>query len=234
MADAESRRALIAGASRGLGLGLARELLSRGWHVIATVRDAARPTPLHDLTDSYGDRLVIETLDITEPDQIEALRARWADQPLDLLFVNAGVANGPGETIDRTTADEFTRILTTNTLSPMRVIERFHDAVRTDGVIGVMSSGLGSVANNTTGGWEVYRASKAGLNTLMCSFAARHAGAPWSLAVIAPGWVRTEMGGPDATLDVETSMRGVADVLEGRRGTRGVAYLNYLGETVPW
>jgi NAD(P)-dependent dehydrogenase (short-subunit alcohol dehydrogenase family) len=221
----QSKRVLIIGASRGLGLGLAREYLARGWDVTATVRGEA-PAPLRDLA------VHVERVDINEPEQVAALRDRLAGQRFDLLFVNAGVSNGPAETIAEVSTETFTRVLLTNALSPMRVIEAL--APLATGAIAAMSSGLGSVADNEAGGWEVYRASKAALNTLMRSFAARHRGDPRSLFLIAPGWVRTDMGGPSAALDVGTSCRGVADAIAARAGTAGLHYVNYQGRTVRW
>lgn len=224
--------ALIIGASRGLGLGLAAEYLRRGWSVIGTVRGAAH-TGLHDLADTAAGRLTIEQADITSPAEIAALRDRLAGRALDLLFVNAGVSNGATETVAGITTDEFTRVMVTNALSPLRAIETLLPCVTPDGSIAVMSSGLGSVANNTTGGWEVYRASKAALNTLMRSLAVRRGGAH-TYFTIAPGWVRTDMGGPNAHLDVETSITGVVSAIEARRGKGGLSYVDYQGNTVPW
>ena len=226
--------ALIVGASRGLGLGLAREHLRRGWRVIATVRDPAGRTPLHDLKAEAGDALEVEGVDINAPDQVTALRRRLDGRPLDLLFVNAGVANDPGETVAQVSTEEFTRVMVTNALSPMRVVEAFADLVRPGGAIAVMSSGLGSVSGNTEGGFEIYRASKASLNTFMRSFATRHRNDSHALLAIAPGWVRTDMGGSSAPLDVETSTSGIADVIAARKGKPGLAYLDYRGETIAW
>lgn len=229
--------ALIVGASRGLGLGLAREYLRRGWQVIGTVRGANGAagaergrTGLHGLA---CEALTIETLDINEPDQVAALRERLRQRPLDLLFVNAGVANDPSERIGSVATETFVRVMTTNALSPMRVIEALAPLVRPGGTIAAMSSGLGSVADNRGGGWEVYRASKAALNTLMRSYAAR-AGGGHTLLLIAPGWVRTDMGGPSASLDVETSTRGIAQVIAQTAGGGGLRYVDYRGQTVPW
>ena len=226
-----TQTALILGASRGLGLAIAAEHLARGWDVVATVRGAAR-TALHDLADQHAN-LVVETLDINAPAELEALRGRLSARRFDLLFVNAGVSNGAAETVDGVSTEEFTRVMITNALSPMRCIEALQALVPAGGTIGAMSSGLGSVANNDRGGWEVYRASKAALNTLMRSFAVR-SGGERSIVVIAPGWVRTDMGGPNATLDIGTSIPGVVDTLVAQAGKPGVRYLNYLGETVPW
>lgn len=225
--------ALVIGASRGLGLGLAREYLKRGWNVVATVR-GDRPTGLHELAATAGSRLGIEQLDINDTAQTGALRERLSGRRFDVLFVNAGVANDPSETIGEVSTEEFVRVMVTNALSPMRVVEALQELVPPTGTIAVMSSGLGSVAGNESGGWEVYRGSKATLNTLMRSFGARHATDPRSLVIMDPGWVRTDMGGAQAALDVETSSAGMVDTLDAQSGRAGVRYLNYQGKTVSW
>ena len=162
--------ALIIGASRGLGLAMAEEYLKRGWRVVATVRGQGR-TALHGLR---SDRLEVETVDIADEAQIAALGGRLSGRRFDLLFVNAGVTNDPEERIGAVSTEEFVRVMVTNALGPMRVVETLADTVRPGGTVGVMSSGLGSIADNLSGGWEVYRGSKAALNMLMRSFAAGH------------------------------------------------------------
>jgi NAD(P)-dependent dehydrogenase (short-subunit alcohol dehydrogenase family) len=171
---------------------------------------------------------------MTDVAAVKALRERLSGRELDLVFVNAGVANGPGDRVDQVSTEEFSRIMVTNALSPMRIIEELGDLVHPGGTIAIMSSSMGSVALNETGGWEVYRASKAALNTLMRSYAVRHARDGRSLALVDPGWVRTDMGGSDASISVEESIPGVADALAARRGQPGLRYFNYKGETVPW
>ncbi|MDR3489547.1 MAG: SDR family oxidoreductase [Bradyrhizobium sp.] len=114
---------LIAGASRGLGVAMATEFIKRGWNVIGTVRGGGR-TDLHELTEEHPCRVEIEILDITEPDQIAALHDRLSGRRFDVLFVNAGVANAPhATTAAEVSTEEFVRVLVTNALSPMRVIE---------------------------------------------------------------------------------------------------------------
>jgi NAD(P)-dependent dehydrogenase (short-subunit alcohol dehydrogenase family) len=228
-----NRTVLIIGASRGLGYAMAVEYIERGWSVVGTVRGDGR-TQLHDLAAKSDGRVEIETLDIDFPDQIAALRARLAGRTFDLLFVNAGTTNNPAETIAEVASDEFTRVMVTNALSPMRVVEALHDLVPASGTIGVMSSGQGSVANNTVGMREVYRGSKAALNTFMRSFAARHADDPRAMVLMAPGWVKTDLGGPHARLTIEDSVPKLVDVLMGVQGKPGLQYLDYLGRTVPW
>ena len=224
---------LLIGASRGLGYAMAAEYLKHGWNVLGTVRGMAR-TLLHDLADKSGNRVEIETVDICEPDQIAALRARLSGRVFDVLFGNAGITNNPRETIGEVTTEEFVRVMVTNALSPMRVIEALHDLVSPAGTIGVMSSGQGSVSNNMTGMREVYRGSKAALNMFMRSFAARHSTDSRAMLLMAPGWVRTDMGGPDGRLSIEESVPNLVKVLLSVQGTPGLQYLVYLGRTIPW
>ena len=224
---------LLIGASRGLGLAMAAEFLGKGWNVVGTVRGSGR-TKLHDLADGAGGRLAIESLDITEPSQVTALHARLSGQRFEMLFVNAGTAISEKETVGTVATAEFTHLMVTNALSPMRVVEAFQDLVPADGLIGVMSSGQGSVANNTSGMREVYRASKAALNQFMRSYAAREPASSRAMVLMAPGWVKTELGGPGARLTIEESVPNLVNVLLEKRRTPGLEYVDYLGRTVPW
>lgn len=230
---ASPRKILLIGASRGLGLGLAREFAKRGWHVVATVRESTR-TELHDLADAYPDHIGIETVDIARSEQIASLRDRLVGRPFDLLFVNAGTANMQDEIAGEIATEEYARVLVTNALGPMRVIEACRRLVVTDGLIGVMSSGQGSITNNTNGLHEVYRSSKAALNQLVRSYAARHADDPRALVLMAPGWIRTGLGGSKAPFGIEESVPLIVGVLLERQGIPGLAFLDRNGNTVPW
>ncbi len=225
---------LLIGASRGLGHAMAAEFLKRDWNVIGTVR-GAKPTLLHDLADTYGDRVEIEHLDITEPDEIAGLRDRLAGRRFDILFVNAGTANADREaTMADISTDEFARVMVTNALGPLRVVEGLQGLVPSDGMIGVMSSGQGSIANNTNGRHDIYRGSKAALNMYMRSYAARHAEGLRALVLMAPGWIRTDLGGPNAPFGMDEAIPQVVDVLLAQRGQPGLHYLDREGRTVPW
>jgi NAD(P)-dependent dehydrogenase (short-subunit alcohol dehydrogenase family) len=144
------------------------------------------------------------------------------------------VTNGPGETVADVSTDTFVRLMVTNALSPMRMVETLQDLVAPNGTIAVMSSGQGSVANNDKGGFEIYRASKSALNQLMRSFAARHADDPRTLLLMAPGWVQTDLGSPAAPLTVDESIPRVVDTIEKHAGEGGLQYLDYQGKTVRW
>ncbi|HBP6800079.1 SDR family oxidoreductase [Pseudomonas aeruginosa] len=225
---------LLIGASRGLGFALAAEFLKVGWNVVATVRGDAR-TDLHSLAEDHQDSVEIEQLDVTDLDQISDLRSRLSGRSFDILFVNAGTANkNQNETIADVSTEEFVRVMVTNALAPMRVIEALQNLVSDDGLIGIMSSGQGSISNNESGGHEVYRGTKSALNQYMRSYAARHAGDRRALALIAPGWIRTELGGPDAPLTIEESIPDIVNVLLLKRERPGLEYLDRMGRAVPW
>ncbi len=135
-ANKTNKTTLIVGASRGLGHEMAAEFLARGWNVIGTMRGPDR-TLLHDLFDAHPGRVEIAQLDITRPDEIAGLRDRLAETQIDILFVNAGTANTKqDETIAEVSTDEFIRVMVTNALSPMRVVEGLQDCVRPAGLIG--------------------------------------------------------------------------------------------------
>ncbi|ARF59160.1 SDR family oxidoreductase [Streptomyces gilvosporeus] len=232
--DPHQLTALIVGASRGLGHAMAAEFVDRGWNVVGTVRDTTARTPLHALADHADGHVTIEHLDINDPDQLPPLHERLAQRRLDVLFVNAGTTNNEQSPIGAVATADFIDVMVTNALSPMRVIEALEDLVSPTGLIGAMSSGQGSITNNTTGGREVYRGSKAALNMLMRSFAARQGETQRAFVLMAPGWIRTALGGPDAPFTIEESVPLLVDVLLSKLCTPGLAYLDRFGETVPW
>jgi NAD(P)-dependent dehydrogenase (short-subunit alcohol dehydrogenase family) len=232
---AEAENALVVGASRGLGLGLATELKTRGWDVVATAREAAGLRRLESLAARPGGAVRIERVDINDDAAVAALRRRLDGQVFDLLFVNAGITPTRGEDVLAASREEIALVFATNALSPVRLARRFLDRVRDgSGVLAFMSSGLGSVADNTHGYSEVYSASKAALNSLARSLAATLGGRRLTVLAMAPGWVRTDMGGPAAPLGVAESVRGLLDVIETRRGTLRHGFVDYRGRELAW
>ena len=219
--------ALILGTSRGLGRALVEEHLRRGWRVIATVRDKSA------LTDLASDALEIEVLDNTDWAGVDALAGRLEGRPLDLLFVNAGIAGPISSPIGEVDPGAFTEIMLVNALAPLRIADRLADLVAPEGTIAVMSSSLGSIQLNDSGGYEAYRMSKAALDMGLRSIAARRKGDRTFLAVC-PGWVKTDMGGAQATLTIDQSIPSLVDMLGRRQGSGGVSFVNYADEVVPW
>lgn len=230
----ETKSILLLGASRGLGLAMVAHYLHQGDRVMATVRGEV-PDALAQLQKSYLDRLEIEFVDIAVSERVAALHTRLAGRTFDLLFINAGLTNGPEETVATTSTEEFCRLMVTNALSPMKVIEQFHDLVPPTGTIAVMSSGQGSIANNERGGFEIYRASKSALNQLMRSYAARHKDDPRTLLLMAPGWVKdTGVGGSGGQLTIEESIPNLVRTMTAQQGKGGLQYIDYMGREIPW
>ncbi len=223
---------LVVGASRGLGLALVEEYCKRGFDVIATVRQPS--TALQNLHKQYPDSLEIQDqVDIVNLDSVRALYDKLEGRQLDVLFVNAGISRANELTPLQVEEQDYIDMMLTNALSPMRVVELFHEDLTPAGVIALMSSELGSITN-AGAFWELYSSSKAALNMLAKSFAARHASDTRAMLLIAPGWVRTDMGTQDASLDVSESIPLVVDVVTQHAGQPGLRYVDRFGKIIPW
>ena len=227
-------RVLVIGASRGLGEAIVETYVGRGSRVVAT-EQTDEPSALRDYVSRSGGAAELERVDITFPEQITALHDRLASRAFDLLFVVAGISLAPQDAIGADIdTDDFTLMMETNVLGVMRAVEGLQDLVTPDGTIAVMSSGQGSVSGNTTGEFEVYRATKSALNQMFRSYAARHADGKRALLLMAPGWVKTGLGGPNATLEIGDSIPPLVDTVGAQRGVPGLQYLDRHGKTVAW
>lgn len=230
-----ARKALIVGATRGLGLGLAQEFAARGWQVIATARDPARARALSDLVAGGSASVIVEQVDIDDAAQISGLAERLRGHQFDLVFISAGISGPDHQSVDRATEAELGRLFHTNAVAPIRFARAFAGRVKEPtGVLAVMSSRAGSVAEASSGRRVLYRASKAALNSLTRSFVADLKNRAITVLTMHPGWVRTDMGGAEAPLDVATSVAGLADVIESRSGTKRHAFVDYEGVELPW
>ena len=168
--------------------------------------------------------------DITDPASLAALRAS-VEPGLDLLFVNAGISEPAGlADIDEA---GIAHLFLTNAVAPVRAAEALMGLLSEGGMIAFMSSRMGSVALTTQDNKPMYRASKAALNSLTRGLMAR-LDRPRPVLTLHPGWVATDMGGKGADLDVATSVRGIADVIEARRNHPGSAFLDYSGAELAW
>ena len=223
---------LLAGANRGLGLGLVREYLGRGWTVIATARDPARATELAALQKEHPEQLRVEALEISDAAGASSLVKALHGTKLDVIFVVAGMSKHSGKPIHEVPQDEAAHEFIVNAYAPVTFAETLSSVAAPNATYVFMTSLLGSIASNAGGGMELYRATKSALNMLGSCFALRHKGSP--VLLVHPGWVRTDMGGEKAPLDVPTSVRGVADTIAARRGKAGLAYLDYQNHTLPW
>ncbi|EME51020.1 SDR family NAD(P)-dependent oxidoreductase [Amycolatopsis decaplanina] len=231
MPNTSDRRALVIGASRGLGLALAEELVRRDWQVVATTRQSGGG--LQEKADASNGRLRVESLEMTSDEQLAALRERLDGTKLDLLFVNAAIDRG-NLPITEVSTETFAEVMITNALSPLRALEALRDLVVPGGTVAVMSSRQGSISLNTRPGFEAYKASKAALNQLMRSYSTRYAEDGQTKLLIHPGHNQTPLGGSGAPLAPEESMPAVVDVLEAQAGAPGLQFLDLYGKVVPW
>lgn len=228
-----NKKILIIGASRGLGMGLVKEYLKKGYEVFATERKIENSTELKKLKNISDEKLHVDHLEMNNEDEIKKLRIKLSDLKFDILFVNAGVCDDSTKLIKEISTETFDWVMHTNALSPIRVIETLDDLVVENGTIVAMSSGLGSIATNFSGGYELYRASKAALNMFLKSYSIR-AGKKRSIIAMMPGWVRTDMGGLNAPLDVETSAKGMAYTIDINHAIPGIKFIDYTNKSIPW
>lgn len=227
-----TKSAIIIGASRGLGLGLAQEFAGRGWQVVATARG---PAPeLDAAVAASGGRITVQAVDIDHQDSVAALDAALGDTKFDLVFVNAGTYGPRHGSTDEVTPQEIAGLMMTNAIAPIRTARTLLPRVNDGGTVALMTSILGSVALNTHGTMDLYRASKASLNTISRSFWANDVkDRDLTLLNLHPGWVKTAMGGDGADIDVATSVAGLADVVETSH-SKAHRYLDYTGKELPW
>jgi len=231
MSATHPRTILLAGASRGIGLGLARVFLHRGWRVIATARTPNAAAGLQALHADHADRLSIEALDVASPASIQALAGRLAVGHIDVLFVVAGISGQRDARLSDIPPETIALEFITNATGPVALAETLLPHLAHNGTVAFMTSILGSIASNAGGGIDLYRASKAALNMLAVNFSIRHKTRP--VLLLHPGWVRTEMGGSSAPVEVETSARGLADQIVAAHKP-GIQYLDYQGQKLPW
>jgi NAD(P)-dependent dehydrogenase (short-subunit alcohol dehydrogenase family) len=229
-------RALITGANRGLGLEFARQYLANGWQVYAACRDPESASELRRLADGSGQKLLIIGLDVTDPLSIKAAAAELAGRAIEVLLNNAGVGGVRGQTIGNIDYKAWAKVLDVNTLGPMRVAEAFVDnVVRSERkLIVTITSGMGSIADNTSGGAFAYRSSKAAVNMVMRSLAIDLASRGITCVVINPGWVQTDMGGSHATLTPAESVTRLRRLMETLGQAQSGRFFNYDGREYAW
>jgi len=228
--------ALITGANRGLGFEFARQYSADGWEVYAACRDPESASELRRLADTSGHKLQILALDVTDPYSVKTAAAELDGQVIDLLLNNAGVGGARGQTIGNIDYAAWAKVLDANTMGPMRISEAFVDHVARSErkLIVTLTSGMGSIADNTSGGSIAYRSSKAALNMVMRSLAIDLAPHGISCVVVNPGWVLTDMGGPDATLSTTESVTMLRRLIETLGPAQSGRFFNYDGREYAW
>jgi NAD(P)-dependent dehydrogenase (short-subunit alcohol dehydrogenase family) len=226
------RTVLLVGATQGLGLALAERYLREDWRLVATTLMPS--AQLDALVARHPGRSAIHQLDITDADAAGALGQALGDDRIDVLHIVAGILPADDKPIWDYSDAERLRVLDTNAIGAVRLAHIVAPLVPAGGVFAFTSSGMGSMTRNTRGSTDLYRVSKAALNMLVRSFAATH-GTDRAVLLICPGWAKTEMGGPLATVEVSDSVDGIYRLVDGAApGTDGAIFRDYSGETLPW
>lgn len=220
---------LVTGANRGLGLEFVKQLQAEGYELIGTARHPARAEELK----ATGAR--VEQLDVADADSVAALARRLEGVSIDILINNAGILNRSDSSLDTLDFDEMNRAFQVNSLGPLRVTQALLPNLRSGEKKTVVSitSRLGSI-ELSNGGLYAYRASKTALNQINKSISAELAPEGFTCVVMHPGWVRTDMGGENATLSKAESISGMVKVIEGLSPESTGKFFNYDGETLPW
>jgi NAD(P)-dependent dehydrogenase (short-subunit alcohol dehydrogenase family) len=230
------RNMLVTGANRGLGLEFARQYAADGWKVYAACRDPDAARELVQLAAESGGAIRVLALEVTDAASVRAAAQSLAGDPIDLLVNNAGVGSPKKQRLGSLDYAAWAQVLDVNTLGPMRVVEAFLDNIAngSDRKIVTLTSAMGSIADNASGGSYAYRSSKAAVNIVMKSLSIDLAPRGISCVVVHPGWVRTAMGGPDGKLTPAESVTALRRLIAGLKPQDTGRFFNYDGKPYPW
>ena len=238
MNDADKTResVLITGANRGIGLELVRQYAQDGWRVYACCRSPENALDLNRLAADGAGCVSVHLLDVTKPQHIEALRAYLAGQPIDVLINNAGIYGPENARFGNTGEESWVETFRVNSIAPMKIMEALlpNVAMGRGRIIASLSSKMGSMGDNASGGSYIYRSSKAALNAVMKSASIDLLQQGVTCVVLHPGWVLTDMGGPDAEMRVEDSVRELRRILARVEPGDAGRFFDIDGTTIPW
>ena len=227
---------LITGANRGIGLELTSQYARAGWRVFACCRTPEGANELGDLARQSGGRIRLHALDVTKEKDIQALAGELREEKFDILFNNAGISGPKKQGFGPIDSAQWLDVMRVNVLAPFHMAVAFADhlAASKRRVLAIMGTQLGSIADNSSGGKYVYRSSKAAVHMVGKSLSIDLQPRGITTVLLHPGWVRTEMGGPEATLSVEQSVTGLRQVLDRATTADNGKLIAYDGRTVPW
>ncbi len=225
---------LVTGANRGIGLEFARQYAEDGYRVIACCRDPLKATLLNAVAAAYDGRVSMHALDVAEFNQIKRLASALKGQAIDVLINNAGIY--PRSTFGSIDYAEWHKAFLINTMAPMKMVECFVDHVAASRLrkIVTLSSKMGSIADNDSGGSALYRTSKSAVNMVMKNLAIELKSRGFAVATLHPGWVKTDMGGANALISVQQSVAGMRTVIERLSTDNAGRFIAFDGQEIPW
>ena len=226
---------LITGTNRGLGLEFVKHFLGRSDTVIATCRDSSSATELQALA-ANNENLSLKNLDVSDEQSMAAFATELKDTPIDVFINNAGVYGPRDANFGNVGSSEWEQVIRVNAIAPMLLTQLIIGSLRqgTEKKLVYVTSKMGSIDDNKGGGSYIYRSSKTALNSVVKSLSVDLACEGFSVAVVHPGWVRTDMGGPNGLIDVQTSVGGMLAVIDGLSPDNAGDFFNYDGSLIPW
>ena len=227
---------LITGANRGLGFEFARQYLADGWEIFAACRNPAAADELKRLAKGSRGKLTIVPMDVTNSESIRQAAEQLDGVAIDVLVNNAGVTGVSRQRAGHVDYESWARVLDVNTMGPLRVLESFIDHIARSErrLLVTITSGMGSIGDNTSGGSIAYRSSKAAVNMVVRSAAIDLASRRVTCVVANPGWVKTDMGGPSATLTPQESVTALRRLIETFGPNNSGKFYHYDGSEYPW
>jgi len=229
--------ALVTGANRGLGLEFVKQLNAQNWRVYACCRNPTDADSLLQLAQASGGKVSIHPLAVDNSTHTSQLAATLKGQPIDLLLNNAGIYSGRnGERFGSCSTEEWLKVFEINTIAPLRMAEAFVENVASSEfkTIACITSKMGSMGDNTSGGAYMYRSSKAALNMVVKSMALDLEPQGIKVALLHPGWVKTDMGGPNALISAQQSVAGMLKIILNLGWQDSGRFLAYDGKEIEW
>ncbi|WP_257275952.1 SDR family oxidoreductase [Endozoicomonas sp. SESOKO4] len=228
-----TKTVVVTGANRGLGLEYCRQFLEKGYKVYACCRAPESAEDLLNLKQQNSEKLETVPLDVTNPAQRMNLKHTLQREQIDILINNAGIY-GQRAKFGEVESEEWHKVMEVNTIAPVLLVQELFELMPQGSKIVLMTSKMGSIADNTSGGSYIYRSSKAALNAVGKSMAQDLSDKGVSVAICHLGWVVTDMGGPNALIDTRTSIKGLISVIEQLGPENTGQFFNYDGALIPW
>src|SRR5215471_193144 len=227
---------LITSANRGLGLEFAVQYLADGWHVYATCRQPKSAEKLQRLAQKEKDKIDVFAMDVTNGSSVDRAAKKIGGDAIDVLINSAGIIGKPGQKTGHVDFASWAQVFDVNTMGPLRVTEAFVDNIARSErkLVVTITSGMGSIADNTSGGSIAYRSSKAAVNMVMRSLAIDLSPRGITCVVINPGWVKTDMGGPNASITPADSVAALRRTIGGLRPAQSGKFFHYDGRPYDW
>ena len=226
---------LITGTNRGIGLEFVKHYLKNNEKVIATCRNRNSAKDLLELENTTNNLSLLK-LDVSKPNSIDEFTSKIANQPIDTFINNAGVFGPRNIEFGNFNAKEWLDVFNINTIAPLLITQKILKNLRLgkNKKLAFISSKVGSIEDNTGGGMYIYRTSKTALNQVIKSLSIDLKEENFIAVALHPGWVQTDMGGPNALIDTKTSVKGMAKVIDNLAPKNSGKFYNYDGSPIPW